>query len=61
MRILYLHPKAWIGEYAMLEELCARDYEVCALEEKRELEQGARADDRESHGGQPRTRLLNAS
>src|SRR5437899_1108588 len=42
MRILYLHPKAWIGEYAMLEELCARDYEVCALEEKRKLEQGAR-------------------
>lgn len=42
MRVLYLHPKAWIGEYAMLEELRARGHEVCALEEKRGLEQGAR-------------------
>jgi glycosyltransferase involved in cell wall biosynthesis len=42
MRILYLHPRAWIGEYAMLQELRARGYEVCALEEKRGLEQGTR-------------------
>jgi glycosyltransferase involved in cell wall biosynthesis len=42
MRVLYLHPRAWIGEYAMMLELRARGFEVCALEEKRNLEQGAR-------------------
>lgn len=42
MRVLYLHPKAWIGEYAMLEELRRRGFEVCALEEKRDLKEGAR-------------------
>jgi glycosyltransferase involved in cell wall biosynthesis len=42
MRVLYLHPRAWIGEYAMLQELRARGFDVCALEEKRDLEQGAR-------------------
>jgi glycosyltransferase involved in cell wall biosynthesis len=42
MRVLYLHPKAWIGEYAMLEALRGLGHEVCALEEKRGLEQGSR-------------------
>jgi glycosyltransferase involved in cell wall biosynthesis len=42
MRVLYLHPRAWIGEYAMMRELRARGFEVCALEEQRGLEQGAR-------------------
>lgn len=42
MRVLYLHPKAWIGEYAMLGELRRRNVEVCVLEELRDLPQGAR-------------------
>jgi len=42
MRVLYLHPKAWIGEYAMLGELRRRGFEICALEEQRGLAQGAR-------------------
>lgn len=42
MRVLYLHPRAWIGEYAMMRELRARGFEVCALEEQRGLEHGAR-------------------
>ena len=42
MRILYLHPKAWIGEYAMLVEFRRRGYEVCVLEERREGMIGAR-------------------
>src|SRR5581483_10570696 len=42
MRVLYLHPRAWIGEYAMMRELRARGFDVCALEEQRGLEHGAR-------------------
>jgi glycosyltransferase involved in cell wall biosynthesis len=42
MRILYLHPKSWSGEYAMLLRLQAMGHEVCALEEQRDLPQGAR-------------------
>lgn len=37
MRILYLHPKAWIGEYAILKKLCSLGHEVCVLEESRAL------------------------
>lgn len=37
MRILYLHPRSWIGEYAMLVHLRSRGHEVCALEEDRHL------------------------
>ncbi|MBI3370401.1 MAG: glycosyltransferase family 4 protein [Betaproteobacteria bacterium] len=35
MRILYLHPDSWSGEYALLEHLVARGIEICVLEEKR--------------------------
>jgi glycosyltransferase involved in cell wall biosynthesis len=42
MRILYLHPRSWNGEYFMLRQLRAMGYEVCALEEKRDLERGPR-------------------
>lgn len=42
MRILYLHPKSWTGEYVMLLQLRLMGHEVCALEEKRALERGAR-------------------
>lgn len=37
VRILYLHPKSWTGEYSMLAELRERGHEVCVLEEKRRL------------------------
>jgi len=35
MRILYLHPKSWTGEYPMLVKLRAMGQDVCALEELR--------------------------
>src|SRR5262249_44174994 len=38
MRILYVHPKAWIGEYAMLVKLRELGHDVCALEESREID-----------------------
>ena len=37
MRILYLHPNAWTGEYAVLSELVRQGHMVCVLEEKRKL------------------------
>lgn len=37
MRILYLHPKSWTGEYPMLVKLRALGHDVCALEERRGL------------------------
>lgn len=42
MKILYLHPRSWSGEYAMLRELGRRGETVCVLEEKRGLAGGAR-------------------
>lgn len=44
MRILFLHPLGWGGEYPILVEFRRRGYEVCVLEERRE--------------GMRRTRLL---
>jgi glycosyltransferase involved in cell wall biosynthesis len=37
MRVLYLHPRSWSGEHAMLKELRRLGDDVCALEEKRGL------------------------
>lgn len=37
MRILYLHPDSWTGEYALLEHLVERGIEVCVFEEQRGL------------------------
>jgi len=42
MRILYLHPNAWTGEYPMLIRLRQLGHEVCALEERRGLQGGKR-------------------
>lgn len=42
MRILYLHPKSWTGEYPMLVKLRALGHDVCALEERRGLARGSR-------------------
>jgi len=42
MKILYLHPKSWGGEYAMLLRLRDLGHEVCVFEEQRDLPQGAR-------------------
>jgi len=36
MKILFLHPKAWIGEYAILKKLGELGHEVCVLEERRD-------------------------
>lgn len=44
MRILYLHPRSWIGENAMLVHLRGLGHEVCALEEDRELPAARRID-----------------
>ncbi|HZR68602.1 MAG TPA: glycosyltransferase family 4 protein [Burkholderiales bacterium] len=43
MRLLYLHPNAWIGEYAMLAKLRDLGHEISVLEEKRGLAGGKRA------------------
>lgn len=45
MRILYLHPRSWIGEYAMLVHLRSLGHEVCALEENRDLPETRRIAD----------------
>jgi len=37
MKILYLHPRAWTGEYPMLVHLKSMGHEVCVLEENRKL------------------------
>jgi len=42
MRILYLHPKSWTGEYAMLVKLHGMGHEICALEERRGPTQAVR-------------------
>ena len=36
MRILFLHPLGWGGEYPILVEFRRRGYDVCVLEERRE-------------------------
>jgi glycosyltransferase involved in cell wall biosynthesis len=45
MKILYLHPRSWIGEYAMLVHLRHLGHEVCVLEESRDLPEARRFDD----------------
>ncbi|HXC39833.1 MAG TPA: glycosyltransferase family 4 protein [Burkholderiales bacterium] len=35
MKILYLHPQSWSGEYVMLKRLAAMGHSVCVLEEIR--------------------------
>jgi glycosyltransferase involved in cell wall biosynthesis len=42
MRILFLHPLGWGGEYPILVEFRRRGYEVCVLEERREGMNGSR-------------------
>lgn len=42
MRLLYLHPKAWSGEYAMLKKLRELGHQVCVLEEARNEDAAAR-------------------
>lgn len=42
MRILFLHPLGWAGEYPILVEFRRRGYEVCVLEERREGMSGKR-------------------
>ena len=37
MKILYLHPRAWTGEYPMLVKLAGLGHQVCVLEENRNL------------------------
>ncbi len=37
MKILYLHPRAWTGEYPVLVALRERGHELCVLEENRQL------------------------
>ena len=37
MKILYLHPRAWTGEYPVLEALRDRGHDLCVLEEDRKL------------------------
>ncbi len=36
MTLLYLHPKAWSGEYAILKKFRELGHEICVLEEARE-------------------------
>ena len=38
MKILYLHPRSWTGEYVILQALRDLGHEVCVLEERRDLE-----------------------
>ncbi|MFH1604193.1 MAG: glycosyltransferase family 4 protein [Pseudomonadota bacterium] len=36
MKLLYLHPKAWSGEYAILKKFRELGHDICVLEEARE-------------------------
>lgn len=45
MKILYLHPRSWIGEYAMLVHLRRLGHDVCVLEESRDLPAARRLED----------------
>jgi len=45
MRLLYLHPNAWSGEYQMLLTLRDLGHEVCALEERRDMAASRRVDE----------------
>lgn len=40
MKILYIHPLAWSGEYAILKKLRERGHQICVLEDNRKLGQG---------------------
>jgi len=51
MKLLYLHPNAWTGEYPILGELRRRGLQVCVLEERRGLAGGARL--RQDHFREP--------
>lgn len=51
MRILYLHPHSWSGEYAMLKQLCSMGHQVCVLEEDRTLHCARRKMDHFEHSG----------
>jgi len=42
MKILYLHPRAWTGEYPMLVRLKRLGHEICVLEEDRKLSDARR-------------------
>ena len=42
MRILFLHPLGWSGEYQLLAEFRRRGHEVCVLEDRREGMAGKR-------------------
>ncbi|MBI5912400.1 MAG: glycosyltransferase family 4 protein [Betaproteobacteria bacterium] len=42
MRILFLHPLGWAGEYPILVEFRRRGHEVCVLEERRDGMSGKR-------------------
>ena len=45
MRILYLHPRAWTGEYTVLLRLRDRGHQVCVLEEDRRMPAARRITD----------------
>jgi glycosyltransferase involved in cell wall biosynthesis len=60
MRILYLHPRSWTGEYPMLVKLRSLGHEVCVLEEDRALPAARRyADHFEQAGDGIRTLWYN--
>ena len=45
MKILYLHPRSWIGEYAILVHLHSLGHQISVLEERRDLPAARRIDD----------------
>lgn len=51
MNILYLHPRSWSGEYAILKKLCSMGHRVCVLEEDRTLPCARRHADHFEHPG----------
>ena len=60
MRILYLHPRAWTGEYPVLLRLRDRGHQVCVLEEDRRMPAARRiTDDFEQAGDRITTFLYN--
>lgn len=40
MKILYIHPRAWSGEYPLLKVLRGRGHQICVLEYERKLGKG---------------------
>lgn len=60
MKILYLHPGSWIGEYGILTKLKSLGHDICVLEERRHNEEGKEGEPRPRRAREYTADFLNA-